>query len=94
LLFDSDDPSAHNIGTETIISPEIYSKLPEEEQLYWHHHQEEIPLVDAKLPGLSEDEIKKIVAAIEDTYGKVIIFWNPGDPAPLGEPSVTEPASN
>ncbi len=94
LLFDGDDPNAHNIGTETIISPQMYAKLPEEEQLYWHHHKEEIPLVDAKLPGLSEDEIKKVVAAIEDTYGKVIIFWNPGDAAPMGEPSVTEPASN
>jgi DNA-binding beta-propeller fold protein YncE len=94
LLFDSDEPNAHNIGTETIISPAMYAKLPEEEQLYWHHHKEEIPLVDAKLPGLSEEEIKKVVAAIEDTYGKVIIFWNPGDTAPMGEPSVTEPASN
>jgi DNA-binding beta-propeller fold protein YncE len=94
LLFDSDEPNAHTIGTETIISPEVYAKLPEEEQLYWHHHKEEIPLVDAQLPGLSEEEIKKVVSAIEDTYGKVIIFWNPGDIAPLDEPSVTEPASH
>jgi DNA-binding beta-propeller fold protein YncE len=85
---------AHVIGTETIISPEVYAQLPEEERASWHYHKDEIPLVDAKLPGLSEGEIAKVVAAIENTYGKVVIFWNPGDIAPLGTPSVTEPQSH
>ncbi|MBI1743690.1 DUF1264 domain-containing protein [Candidatus Acetothermia bacterium] len=91
LLFDSDAPNAHNIGTETIISPQIYAKLSEDEKPSWHYHKEEIPLVDAKLPGLSEAEAKKVVAAIEDTYGKVVIFWEPGTDAPIGAPSITKP---
>jgi len=93
LLFDSDAPNAHVIGVETIISPEIYAKLPMEERSSWHYHKDEIPLVDAKLPGLSDEEAKKVVAAIEDTYGKVIIFWVPGTAAPMGVPSVTRPQS-
>ena len=93
LLFDSDASNAHLIGAETIISPEIYAKLPEEEKANWHYHKDEIPLVDAKLPGLSDEEAKKVVAALEDTYGKVVIFWEPGTPAPIGAPSITHPQS-
>jgi plastocyanin/DNA-binding beta-propeller fold protein YncE len=93
LLFESDEPNARLIGAETIISPDIYAKLPEEERAYWHYHRDEIPLVDAKLPGLSEEEIQKVVAAVEDTYGKVVIFWIPGTPAPVGIPSVVNPQS-
>lgn len=94
LLFDSDQPNAHVIGVETIISPEVYAQLPEEERAGWHYHKDEIPLVDAKLPGLSDKEIAKVVAAVENTYGRVVIFWNPGDVAPLGVPSVVNPQSH
>lgn len=91
LLFDSDAPNAHAIGVETIISPQIYAQLPDEEQQNWHYHKEEIPLVEPVFPGLSEAEIQKVAAAIEDTYGKVVIFWVPGTIAPMGTPSVTQP---
>jgi mannose-6-phosphate isomerase-like protein (cupin superfamily) len=94
LLFDGDEPNAHVIGTETIISPEVYAQLPEEERASWHYHKDEIPLVDAKLPRLSDEEIAKVVAALENTYGRVVIFWKPGDIAPLGVPSVTNPQSH
>ena len=94
LLFDSDQPNAHVIGVETIISPEIYAQLPEEERASWHYHKDEIPLVGAELPGLSDEEIAKVIAAVENTYGRVVIFWNPGDVAPLGVPSVVNPQSH
>ncbi len=93
MLFDSDAPNAHVIGVETIISPEIYTQLPEAEKSSWHYHKDEIPLVDAKLPGLSDEEIEKVVAAVENTYGRVVIFWVPGTPAPMGMPSVVNPQS-
>ncbi|OGF55087.1 MAG: hypothetical protein A2Z21_04705 [Candidatus Fraserbacteria bacterium RBG_16_55_9] len=93
LLFDGDERNAHLIGAETIISPEIYGQLPEEEKANWHYHKDEIPLVDAQLPGLSDEEAQKVVAAIQDTYGKVVIFWEPGTPAPIGAPSITRPQS-
>lgn len=94
LLFDSDQSTAHVIGVETIISPEIYAQLPEAERASWHYHKDEIPLVDAKLPGLSDEEVAKVVAAVENTYGRVVIFWKPGDVAPLGVPSVVNPQSH
>ncbi len=95
LLFDSDAPNAHLIGEETIISPQSYAQLSDVEKPSWHYHKDEIPLVDAQLPGLSEAEVNKVVAAIEDTYGKVVIFWSPTTPlAPTGMPSVTNPASH
>ena len=93
LLFDSDEPNAHLIGAETIISPEIYGQLPEEEKANWHYHKDEIPLVDAKLPGLSDEEAQNVAATIQDTYGKVVIFWEPGTPAPMDAPSITRPQS-
>jgi len=93
LLFDSDAPNAHVIGVETIISPAIYNQLPQEERASWHYHKDEIPLVDAKLPGLSEAQIQQVVAALENTYGRVVIFWVPGTPAPMGIPSVVNPQS-
>lgn len=84
LLFDSDEPNARLIGVETIISPQLYTALPEAEKANWHYHKTEIPQVDAVLPGLSEKEVREVVAALENTYGKVIIFWKPNEPAPVG----------
>ncbi|MBI4288437.1 MAG: DUF1264 domain-containing protein [Chloroflexi bacterium] len=90
LLFDKDGPNARLIGVETIISPQMYAALPEAEKPNWHYHKTEIPQVDAKLPGLSEKEAAAVVAKLEDTYGKVVIFWEPKDPAPIGF-SITRP---
>lgn len=89
-LFESDEPNAKLIGVETIISPQLYAALPEAEKPNWHYHETEIPQVDAVLPGLSEKEAREVVAALEDTYGKVIIFWKPNEPAPIGI-SITRP---
>lgn len=89
-LFESDEPNAKLIGVETIISPQLYAALPEAEKPNWHYHETEIPQVDAVLPGLSEKETREVVAALEDTYGKVIIFWKPNEPAPIGI-SITRP---
>ncbi len=89
-LFESDEPNAKLIGVETIISPQLYAALPETEKPNWHYHETEIPQVDAKLPGLSDKEAREVVAALEDTYGKVIIFWKPNEPAPIGI-SITRP---
>ncbi len=89
-LFESDEPNAKLIGVETIISPQLYAALPEAEKTNWHYHETEIPQVDAVLPGLSEKEAREVVASLEDTYGKVIIFWKPNEPAPIGI-SITRP---
>ncbi|MBI2918788.1 MAG: DUF1264 domain-containing protein [Chloroflexi bacterium] len=90
LLFDSDEANARLIGVETIISPQLFAGLPEAEKANWHYHETEIPQVEASLPGLSEKEAAEVVASLEDTYGKVVIFWHPGEPAPVSI-SVTRP---
>jgi len=78
---------------ETIISQQIFAQLSPEEQQNWHYHKEEIALVDLEFPDLSVSEKEKVLSAIEDTYGKVIIFWAPGSLAPTGIPSITSPQS-
>lgn len=90
LLFDSDQPNARLIGVEVVISPQLYAALPQAEKGNWHYHKTEIPQVEASLPGLSEKDAQQIVASLEETYGKVVIFWHPREPAPISI-SVTTP---
>jgi len=89
LLYDSDDPDARLIGTETVVSAELYQAFSESEKADWHYHKEEIPAVDATFPDLSQAEAQELTTALEETYGKVVIFWDPADPAPIGAPVVT-----
>lgn len=94
LLFDEHEPGARLIGVEVIVSSRIFEEsVAEEEKAKWHYHETELPLVEPTLPDLSEEEAQEVVSAIKDTYGKVIIFWNPGEPAPTTPVSVTTPAS-
>jgi hypothetical protein len=88
LLFESDDPDAHLIGVETVIDAKAYAALSPDEQQKWHYHKVEIPLVDAKLPDLKPEEAAKVVQALQETYGKVVIFWEPGQSAPIGDPVI------
>ncbi|MDO8636847.1 MAG: DUF1264 domain-containing protein [Dehalococcoidia bacterium] len=89
-LFESDEPNAKLIGVETIISPQLYAALPDAEKTNWHYHKTEIPLSEATLPDLNEKDARQVIAALEDTYGKVVIFWEPNEPAPIGI-SITRP---
>ncbi len=92
LLFDDDALKAKLIGVETVISPQLYAALPDAEKPNWHYHRTEIPQVEATLPGLSEKEAQEVVDSLMETYGKVIIFWEPGDAVPI-DISITRPAS-
>lgn len=91
LLFDSDAPGARLIGVETVISPQLFARVPDADRANWHHHRTEIPQVDAVLPGLSEGEAQEVLSSLEDTYGKVVIFWGPRDEAPTAPVSITRP---
>ena len=89
-LYDGDGPDARLVGVETIISKDMYRKLPADEKKMWHYHKDEIAKVDAKLPDLSPEEAAKVVQSIQETYGKIFIFWNPGqNDLPVGQPHVT-----
>jgi hypothetical protein len=91
LLYDTDDPNAHLIGVETVVSSQLWATFSDAEKANWHYHKIELTMVDPKFPGLSQAEIDKVVAALQETYGKVVIFWKPGDPAPVVAPSITCP---
>ncbi|PWA98248.1 hypothetical protein CTI12_AA020860 [Artemisia annua] len=53
-VFDSDEPSAHLIGVEYIVSDKIFDTLPPEEQKLWHSHDHEVTSGLWISPGVPE----------------------------------------
>ena len=89
LLFptgmgDQDKP----YGIEYVIGAEDYEKLSENEKQYWHYHKTEIPKVNATLPDLTAEQAEPLMPILNETYGKVVYFWQIGDEYPVGEPFV------
>jgi hypothetical protein len=87
LLFptgmgDQDKP----YGIEFVIPANQYNTLPEEEKKYWHYHLTELPTVNATLPDITAEEAAKVKPILDETYGKVVYFWQYGDELPIGEP--------
>jgi hypothetical protein len=89
-LFDSNQKNATLIGIEYMLSPEDYKKLPEREKPYWHYHVTEFApnRADPHFPMLSAENEKKVLKLIADTYGKVILTWDPNDELPAFPPQV------
>jgi hypothetical protein len=88
LLFptgmnDQDKP----YGIEYVIPADLYNTLPEEEKRYWHYHLTELPKVKATTPDMTSEEAAKVKPVLDETYGKVVYFWQLGDPLPIGEPT-------
>jgi len=89
LLFptgmdDQDKP----FGFEYVIGADDYAVLSEEEKNYWHYHKTELPKVNATLPDLTAEEAEPLMPVLNETYGKVVYFWQIGDEYPIGEPFV------
>lgn len=87
LLFptgmgDQDKP----YGIEYAIPADLYGILPEEEKKYWHYHLTELPKVHATTPDLTSEEAAKVSPVLNETYGKVVYFWQLGDELPIGQP--------
>jgi hypothetical protein len=87
LLFptgmdDQDKP----YGIEFVIPTAMYNTLPEEEKRYWHYHLTELPRVNATLPDMTAEEAAAVKPILDETYGKVVYFWQYGDELPIGEP--------
>lgn len=88
LLFptgmnDQDKP----YGIEYVIPANMYNTLPEEEKKYWHYHLTELPRVNATTPDMTAEEAAMVKPVLDETYGKVVYFWQLGDPLPIGEPT-------
>lgn len=89
LLFptgmnDQDKP----YGMEYVITSEQYQELPQEEKKYWHYHLTELPKVNATLPDLTSEEALTLKPILDETYGKIVYFWQYGDKYPIGDPQV------
>jgi hypothetical protein len=87
LLFptgmdDQDKP----YGIEFVIPTAMYNTLPEEEKRYWHYHLTELPRVNATLPDMTAEEAAAVKPILDETYGKVVYFWQYADELPIGEP--------
>jgi hypothetical protein len=91
-LYDSNSPNATLMGVEYMITADAYNNLPEREKPNWHYHKEEFApnRADPKFPQLSEQQQNATLKGLEETYGKVIITWNPNDKAPLFPPQIQQ----
>lgn len=90
MLFDADGPNGHLIGVENIVPTALWKTFPASERRLWHYHRVEIPLVNAKTPDMTPAESKALVASLLETYGKIVIFWDPMTSSePVGHPAIT-----
>ena len=91
-LYDSNSPNATLIGVEYMITADAYKNLPDREKPNWHYHKEEFApnRADPKLPMLSEQQQNATLKKLEESFGKVIMTWNPNDKAPIFPPQVIQ----
>ncbi len=91
-LYDSTSPNATLIGIEYIISADQYNSLANREKPGWHYHKIEFATnrADARFPDLSIQKAGESLQKLSDTYGKVVITWNPRDKLPAFPPQVEE----
>ena len=83
-MTDQDKP----YGIEYVITTDQYQELPDEEKQLWHYHKTEFPRALATFPELTDEELSEVQPVLDETYGKVIYFWNYGDTYPMGDPYV------
>jgi Protein of unknown function (DUF1264) len=84
-LYDSNSPNATLIGVEYMITADAYKNIPDRDKSNWHYHKEEFApnRADPKLPMLNEQQQNATMKTLAESYGKVIITWNPNDKAPI-----------
>ena len=87
-LYDSESHNATLIGMKYIITHEQYNSLPDRDKPNWHYHKIEFApnRADPKFPELNAQQIQREMMKAIDTYGKVIITWNPNDNLPAFPP--------
>ncbi|CAG8429973.1 unnamed protein product [Penicillium salamii] len=106
LIYDSPEKNARLLGVEYMVSPRIFSTLPEEERKLWHTHEFEVKsgmLIMPAPAGVPNPVWEAAETAemqdIAPIYGKTYHFWqvDRGDPVPMGPPqlmgSFTSPES-
>jgi len=91
-LYDSSSPNATLIGVEYMIDSKTYQALPDREKPNWHYHKEEFSpdKANPKFPLLNEQQQKDWMVKLSESYGKVILNWNPMDKLPVYPPQVQQ----
>lgn len=91
-LYVSSSPNATMIGIEYMIDSKTYQALPDREKPNWHHHKEEFPpdRTNPKFPLLNEEQQKEWLTKLSESYGKVILNWNPMDTLPVFPPQIQQ----
>ena len=91
-LYDSNSPNATLIGVEYMITAGAYKNIPNRDKPNWHYHKVEFApnRADPKLPMLNEQQQNATLKTLAESYGKVIITWNPNDKAPIFPPQVIQ----
>lgn len=91
-LYDSSSPNATLIGVEYMIDSKTYQALPDREKPNWHYHKEEFKpdRADPKFPLLSDQQQKEWLEKLSESYGKVILTWNPLDTLPVFPPQIQQ----
>lgn len=91
-LYDSNSPNATLIGVEYMIDSKTYQALPDREKPNWHYHKEEFApdRANPKFPLLSEQQQKEWMVKLSESYGKVILNWNPMDSLPVFPPQIQQ----
>ncbi|MER5174982.1 MAG: DUF1264 domain-containing protein [Candidatus Nitrosocosmicus sp.] len=84
-LYDTSSSNATLIGIEYIITADQYKALPDREKPNWHYHAIEFATnrADPMFPELAAAQAKAVSGKLMDTYGKVILTWDPKDKLPV-----------
>ena len=91
-LYDSSSPNATLIGVEYMIDSKTYQALPDREKPNWHYHKEEFSpdRANPKFPLLNDQQQKEWLVKLSESYGKVILNWNPMDTLPVFPPQIEQ----
>lgn len=91
-LYDSCSPNATLIGVEYMIDSKTYQVLPDREKPNWHYHKEEFSpdRANPKFPLLNDQQQKEWLLKLSESYGRVILNWNPMDTLPIFPPEVQQ----
>ena len=91
-LYDSSSSNATLIGVEYMIDSKTYQTLPDREKPNWHYHKEEFSpdRANPKFPLLNDQQQKEWLVKLSESYGKVILTWNPLDTLPVFPPQIQQ----
>lgn len=89
LLFDGLTDKDRMVGTEYVISKEVFERLPEYEKPLWHSHVYEVTSGLLVAPELSPEDEWRVMEWLVGTYGKVVDTWKQGEDLPIHPPRLT-----